>query len=243
MNSKGGVGKSFIAQNVIVPKLFSEFGSATYVDFDGINSEAENLKNEKTIKVVKGNPDNIPEIGKDVVIDVGANLTTKNALKLFADLGLQDIATIVIPVGKRLSEVNETIKLYNSAKKLGFKKFVFAINGVVRDKEEEFFIWYKGLELTGYTPVREKISEEDRKEIVVPYDTRAVLSFIKDTQLRLPYTYYLEEKDFLKERGKLLKEAYENQNKEEVKRILEKSLILSALQEFFSEVEQWGESL
>jgi len=242
ISPKGGIGKTFISQNVIIPMLHSRYGNAVYVDYD-INKDSRILEQERLIEVQRVEPDSFPPIDKNVVIDVGGNLTANNSLKFFSKLGIQGIATIVIPVGKEVSEVDKAIETYQEALDMGFNNFLFCINGVIRDAREEFILWYKGLHsIAGGQPIRDLVAEEHRREILIPYDTRGILSIVKATYRKLPYSYYLENQDFLGRQGEELKRAYEDGDKGKIREIMEKAFILNYLKDFFSGVEKlWKE--
>ena len=243
VNPKGGVGKSFVAQNVIIPYLYLKYGSAVYVDYD-INKDSKVLKEEKLVKVVQVEPETPPPVDKNVVVDVGGNLTATNSLDFFSKLGLQSIATVVIPVGKEVSEVNKALETYYDAVERGFNKFLFCINGVLRSAEEEFILWFKGLRsVANGEPIRNLIAPEHLKELPIPYDTKGILSIVKATERKLPYSYYLENKSFLETQGEELRKAYESGDKERVREIMEKSFVLNHLKAFFSRVEELWKGL
>jgi len=244
VNSKGGVGKSFVAQNVLVPVLMEEYGEVSYIDYDTLNAEAGSLKNERKIKVLKVRAGELPELGSEAtVIDSGGNLTTLNVLDELAKYGFQELdTTVVIPVGKRLVEINEALKTYKRGKSLGFKRFLFAINGVIEIEraEEEFFIWFSGVKPTNFTPAREYVEEEDRNEIFVPYERSGILSYIKDVELRFPYSYYLDNKHFFDEVGELINRAFKEGRKDKVSELMQRRKFLSFQREFFEEVKNYG---
>jgi hypothetical protein len=223
-NFKGGVGKTTIAKNLILPYFVERYGKATYVNWD-LTDEIERIKDIRHLKV---NFKRIEPTGKSslssdfevhmtflrmlteeekVVIDVGPLMAVFDALKafrVFSDI-FSDNLTVVIPVGKRLTEIKAGIETYRKAKENGFKKFLFVLNGYSRWLGEEFELFFKPVREGEPAPV-ELIEEQDRNIIKFPFDKDGILGKVEELYGRLPYDFLQGFEEFSKEYSIKLKE-------------------------------------
>ncbi|GEM_PF-3729557 len=208
-SSKGGVGKSTVVKNLIIPYLLKKFGRAIYVNTDDTNDEDKLVKaNHYKVKSLKIPPNKLTKLDPlpEVVLDTGAGRNVKETLDVLAKLDYQEIATVVIVLSKQLSEINEAIKVYNYARKLGFDKFAFVLNKVkdLENFREEFVAFFSPL--GGKTPV-ELIEQKHRKFLLFPLDDKEVLGNIQDLKARIPYDILKEAKEFIAQYRKKLKEG------------------------------------
>jgi len=146
ISSKGGVGKSTIAMQVVTPYLFIHNNNTpvTYYEFDDENKDylsfgSSSLSIRKNIEVSSSFlRDDITEIfSKDdfICVDIGGNKTTTFALKAFRDSGMINlIDLVVIPLldGEQ-DGINSSI-VYNTLKHLNPKIKVLFILNKVKDK-------------------------------------------------------------------------------------------------------------
>jgi hypothetical protein len=208
-SSKGGVGKSTVVKNLVIPYLLKKFGRTIYVNTDDTNDEDKLVKAKHyEVKSLKIPPDKLTKLDPlpEVVLDTGAGRNVKETLDVLAKLDYQEIATVVIVLSKRLSEINEAIKVYNYAKKLGFNKFAFVLNKVIHleDFKDEFVAFFSPL--GGKKPV-ELIEDHHRNFILFPLDEKEVLGTIQDLEKRLPYDVLKDVGEFLTQYRKKLKEG------------------------------------
>lgn len=138
ISSKGGVGKSTIAMQIIAPYLYvhNEKKPIKYYEFDDENKDLlsfgdSKLSIKKSIEVCDNFlKDEIIEIfskNESVCVDIGGNKTTSVALKAFKDTGMiQLVDLVVIPLldgeqdGINASIVYNTIKFLNPEIKILF---------------------------------------------------------------------------------------------------------------------------
>jgi len=209
VSSKGGIGKSLIAKNLLVPFVVRKYEKALYVNTDDTNDEHKLVKaNNFEIEAVRIIPKKVEVLDPlpYAVLDTGAGRNSVEVLKALASIDYQEIAKVVIPVSKRLSEINEAVKTYNTARKLGFEKVVLVLNRVsdLDNYEEEFTALF--------TPVKDKPLIEhfgDAKDnlVIFPYDDKEVLGNIEDIERRLPYDAYLEADAFISQYREKMKEG------------------------------------
>jgi len=195
VSTKGGIGKSIIAKNLLVPYVVKKYGKALYVNTDDTNDEEKLIKKVNNFKteISRITPKNIVELDPlpYAVLDTGAGRNSVEVLKALASIDYQDIAKVVIPVSKRLSEINEAIKTYNTAKKLGFERVVLVLNRVsdFDNYREEFTVLFSPLK---DKPLIEHFGEDKDNLVLFPYDDKEILGNIEDLERRLPYDAYLE---------------------------------------------------
>jgi len=202
VSSKGGVGKSSIAKNLLLPYLINKYGEAVYINTDPTNDE-DKLVNAKHYKVksLRIKPEKMEEIdiSYEVVLDTGAGKNSIEVINALNELGMETNTKIVIPIGKRISEINEALKTYSFAKRKGFSKFVFVLNKVSSwdNYEEEFDMFFNPIRAGKEAPIN-LIEENDRNIVKFPLDTYAVLGNIEDLEKRLPYDFLKDFEEFNK---------------------------------------------
>ncbi len=141
LNAKGGVGKSTISMQVIVPYLYTRNGNrvVNYYEFDDENEDSKSFINSKLVnsKQIKVSEKNLRDPITDIVlkeeamcIDVGANKTTTYFVSSLIDSGMIDaIDLIVIPLSDGELDAINAIELYYKIKESGSNiKIIFILN-------------------------------------------------------------------------------------------------------------------
>ncbi len=141
LNAKGGVGKSTISMQVIVPYLYTRNGNrvVNYYEFDDENEDSKSFINSKLVnsKQMKVSDKNLRDPITDIVlreefmcIDVGANKTTTYFVSSLIDSGMIDaIDLIVIPLSDGELDAINAIELYYKIKESGSNvKIIFILN-------------------------------------------------------------------------------------------------------------------
>jgi MinD-like ATPase involved in chromosome partitioning or flagellar assembly len=148
LSTKGGVGKTTIAQQLIAPYIHNKNGDkAEIIELDNNNKsnvlseaetqeikslrlhETENILLEKFMEVIAEN--------KDVCIDVGGGDDTKAVLKALKELRLENEITFIIPVLRDLSNQKNVIDTYAMVREWNLEaRIIFILN---RYQNEEDF--------------------------------------------------------------------------------------------------------
>jgi len=191
LNTKGGVGKSTTAMQVLAPYLYKkndEKEKINLIEFDDENKDSEKfvyseIVNSKRYLVEGSDLDsNIIDISlgyKNLIIDVGGNKTTTYVLNSFKKsrmLKVFDCVVIPLTDGEQdsLNAINVYRKIRESNKDI---KIIFALSRVNRKYELEiqfldFFGDRKG-RIDDRKGFIEKIDERDRNIIEID-DTEAI---------------------------------------------------------------------
>jgi len=139
LSTKGGVGKTTIAQQLIAPFIHHKNGyKAEIIELDN-NNESNVLKQATTQFTKTLTLQNSEDIllekfidvvnDKDVVIDVGGGDDTKAVLKAFKSNRIDDEAIFIIPVLKDLSNQKNVIDTYKLIRTWNKKaKVIFIFN-------------------------------------------------------------------------------------------------------------------
>ena len=156
LNAKGGVGKSTISMQVIVPYLYTRNGNkvVSYYEFDDENEDSKSFINSKLVNShqIRVTDSNLRDIITDIVlrdepmcIDVGANKTTTYFVQSLIDSGMIDaVDLIVIPLSDGELDAINAIELYYKIKESGSDvKILFILNryNELRDLHSQFDIF------------------------------------------------------------------------------------------------------
>jgi len=156
LNAKGGVGKSTVAMQVIVPYLYmkNKKEPIDYYEFDDENEDSKSFINSKLTKStqIKVQDSNLRDSVTDVVlsdnfacIDVGANKTTNYFLGSLIDSGMiHAIDLIVIPLADGELDAINAIELYYKVREITKEiNIVFVLNryNELRDLYTQFDIF------------------------------------------------------------------------------------------------------
>jgi cellulose biosynthesis protein BcsQ len=141
LNAKGGVGKSTISMQVVVPYLYtrSQNSIVNYYEFDDENEDSKSFINSKLVSStqVKVVESNLREVIADIVlkdesmcIDVGANKTTNYFVSSLIDSGMVDaIDLIIIPLADGELDAINAVELYYKIKESQSEvKILFVLN-------------------------------------------------------------------------------------------------------------------
>lgn len=156
LNAKGGVGKSTVSMQVIVPYLYTRNGSKAinYYEFDDENEDSKSFVNSKLVESsqVKVMDSNLRDVVTDVIlqdipmcIDVGANKTTNYFVSSLLDSGMiHGIDLVVIPLSDGELDAINAIELYYKIKDSNSEaKVIFILNryNELRDIHSQFDIF------------------------------------------------------------------------------------------------------
>ena len=239
LNSKGGVGKSTTATQVLAPYLYIKNGQndrVNLIEFDDENSDNKSFSNSeileaKTIKV-SGNDidtaltDNVLNYD-DVILDIGGNKTTTYVIDSLIDSGvINAFDLIVIPLTDGEQDSVNAINVYNKIRENNdTSKIIFAIVWVNNSNENEiqildFFGDLKG-RLDNREGLIEKIKEDDRNIIKIS-DSEV----IKYSRVFGITAFELSKKDIEKNKEKM-KQALKDKDTERSKKLAYRSTILN----------------
>lgn len=200
LSSKGGVGKSMVAKNLLIPYVVQKYNQALYVNTDDTNDEHKLVKAKNfPVETTRITPKEIEKLDPlpYAVLDVGAGRNAVEVLKALSEIDYQEITKVVIVLSKRLSEINEAIKTYAHTQKLRFSKVILVLNRVsdFQNYKDEFSVLFAPL--VKEQPLIEFFGTAKENLLLFPYDDREVLGNTEDLEKRLPYDVYLETDQFL----------------------------------------------
>jgi len=233
LSSKGGVGKSMVAKNLLIPYVVQKYNQALYVNTDDTNDEHKLVKAKNfSVETTRITPKEIRKLEPlpYAILDTGAGRNVIEVLNVLSKMDYNQITKVVIVLSKRLSEINEAIKTFKVVKKLGFQNIVLVLNKVfdLNNLEEEFS--------TLFSPIKDKqplinyFGETKEKLILFPYDDKEILGNMEDLEQRLPYDIYLEADSFISQyREKLIRREVSQEDRT-------KRLFYGFLQDIFQEI-------
>jgi cellulose biosynthesis protein BcsQ len=184
LNAKGGVGKSTISMQVVVPYLFTRHENSVinYYEFDDENEDSKSFINSKLVKSnqIKVIDSNLREVVVDIIlrdesmcIDVGANKTTSYFIASLIDSGMIDaVDLIIIPLADGELDAINAIELYYKIKESKSEvKVLFILNryNTLRDIHSQFDIFLG--DKRGFFDTQgliENLAEGDRNYITLP---------------------------------------------------------------------------
>jgi len=194
LNTKGGVGKSTVSVQVLVPYLWNRTGQTekiNLVEFDDENSDSEtfgnsNILDAKRIKISNGDLDtNIVNTALDhenLVVDVGGNKTTTYILQSLENTNIIDVFDCaIIPLGDGEQDAINAVNVYKKLRDISNDiKIVFALSKVDKsmDKEIQFFDFFGDIKdrIDSRTGIIEQIEQSDRNIIVIYNDESVKVS-------------------------------------------------------------------
>lgn len=156
LNAKGGVGKSTISMQVVVPFLYMRNGNKiiNYYEFDDENEDSKSFINSKLVNPnqIKVTESNLRDVITDIMlqdesmcVDVGANKTTTYFISSLIDSGMIDaVDLIIIPLADGELDSINAIELYYKIKESGSEvKVLFILNryNELRDINSQFDIF------------------------------------------------------------------------------------------------------
>jgi len=212
MSSKGGVGKSTISMQLVIPYLFQKNGykNVYHYEFDDENHDSANfwaseISYRKQIKVAS--PilrEELAQIfSQDVhtCLDIGANKTTMSVIDALNDSGMVNfLDLVVIPLldgeqdGINASFIYSVLKGYNPN-----LKFAFVLNRV-KDMEyahyqfENYFGDTRGI-FKNINAVVDNLFEEDKENYILMFDDE-IIKYSRRFGLTI-YEINRQKKDFI----------------------------------------------
>ena len=174
VSTKGGVGKTTIAQQVLAPFVYQKTNKKVeIIELD--NNNKSNVLNDSEVLEVKPvelhKKDEVllnkfMEVvaeDKDIIVDVGGGDDTKRVLEAFKELRLEDEITFFVPVLKDLSNEKNVIDTWSLIRTWNTQaKIYFVLNRFTNEKE--------------FSSILKKLNE-------VKEDTNKSLLFLEDTPL------------------------------------------------------------
>ncbi|MGB5868275.1 MAG: AAA family ATPase, partial [Arcobacteraceae bacterium] len=106
--TKGGVGKSTVAMQVIAPYLYKKHGKAvTYIEIDDENNDSQSFTATKIVNKKMLSTNRITELDElilmddnhEVIVDVGGNKTSSLVLDEIAKVGTFGNVKWIVPMG------------------------------------------------------------------------------------------------------------------------------------------------
>jgi len=181
LNTKGGVGKTTITQQIVAPYLYDTTNEIVEVFEIDNNNKSDSLKDSVIMNIVSINTQKGSEIikdkffeviadDKDVVVDAGGGEDTKEVLQVIKDLELTDEVIFFIPVLKNqanIKNVADTYKLIREWNKNS--KIFFVLNMFSNDKDFVYFFGDEKLSIEGIYSV---ISKDENADILKIKNTR-----------------------------------------------------------------------
>ncbi|MRJ02444.1 MAG: ParA family protein [Epsilonproteobacteria bacterium] len=182
VNAKGGVGKSTVSMQLIVPYLYQKGGNPiSFFEFDDENEDSISFEKSRLVwleKVRVAGQDMREELRdillleNDIVMDVGANKTTVYVVDALIHSGMvYALDAVIIPLMDGELDAISAINLYQKIKNANPKiKTLFVLNrwNEMRDLELQFDIFlgdkYGFFETKG---VINYIDEADRNYVVL----------------------------------------------------------------------------
>ncbi len=149
LNTKGGVGKSTVSMQLIVPYLFKKMKTPiSYFEFDDENEDAISFDKSRLIWLEKVNVTGVDlrEQLRDILLlensicmDVGANKTTVYVLDALIDSGMiHTLDLVVIPLMDGELDAVSAINIYHQIKKSNPDiKILFVLNRWNENREVE----------------------------------------------------------------------------------------------------------
>jgi len=239
LNSKGGVGKSTTATQVLVPYLYLLNNSEekiNLIEFDDENEDNKTFTKSKileaqTIKVSNNDidialTDNVLNYD-DVILDIGGNKTTTYVIDSLIDSGvINAFDLIVIPLTDGEQDSVNAINVYKKVRENNdTSKIIFALSRVNSSYEKEiqfldFFGDIKG-RLDSRKGLIENINQEDRNIIEIKDS-----DVIKYSRIFGTTAFELSQEDSLKIKENM-KQALKDNDEEKSKKLAYRSTILN----------------
>ena len=247
LNTKGGVGKSFIATQIL-PLAFYNNNDANINIFE-IDNNNKTALSTKIIQFLNLDVNNIDKILFDVefsedinIIDAGGGDDTKSVIKAFAEANIQ-VDLFVIPITKDfevIKNLKDTIELIK--KHYDDANILIVLNRVVADAKSEF-IYFFGNEEYGVESIKDKL--KDVKYIAIKdYNEIDIVKNLHKTtalDLLLSYKKVLEnEREYRQSWHKEAKEKYKDKEQQRAyyAKKLQKLLLIKRINNIQQNIQQ-----
>ncbi len=248
ISSKGGVGKSTISMQLVVPYIFERCGKkiVNHYEFDDENNDsssfrASNLSQKKQVNV--SSPllrEELAEIfaqDEALCLDIGANKTTMTLIEALNDSGMINFLDfVVIPIldgeqdGINASFIYSVLKGYNQN-----LQFIFVLNRVknleyAHYQFENYFGDSRGI-FKNINAVVDNLFEEDKENYLLMLDDE-IIKYSRRFGLTI-YEIEQQKKDFIE----ALQNSFSNlSKKEEIKLLSFKNYIAKSANSYVNDV-------
>ncbi|MFA7571699.1 MAG: AAA family ATPase [Sulfurimonadaceae bacterium] len=157
--TKGGVGKSTVAMQIIAPFLYKKHGKkVTYIEIDDENNDSKSFTRTDIVNKRMLGTNKLTELDEliltddnhEVIIDVGGNKTSSLVLDEIKKIGTYNNVKWIIPLGDGELDGKNAIATMNKIRKIepnAEKNMFFALNRAISmeaDYIEEQFINFFG---------------------------------------------------------------------------------------------------
>ncbi|MEN4054039.1 ParA family protein [Sulfurimonas sp. NWX79] len=248
ISSKGGVGKSTISMQLILPYIFEKNGNqiVSHYEFDDENNDsssygASSLSKRKQVSVAS--PllrEELAEIfAKDesLCLDIGANKTTMTLIEALSESGMiHFLDLVVIPMLDGEQDAVNASFIYSVLKGNNPDlKFVFALNRVksveyVKHQFENYFGDVRGI-FKNINAVVDNLFEEDKDNYLLMLDDE-IIKYSRRFGLTI-YEMSQQDRDFI---GALKNSLSQASKEEEIKLLSFKNYISKSTQSYYKDV-------
>ncbi len=157
--TKGGVGKSTVAMQIIAPFLYKKHGKkVTYIEIDDENNDSKSFTRTDIVNKRMLGTNKLTELDEliltddnhEVIVDVGGNKTSSLVLDEIKKIGTYNNVKWIIPLGDGELDGKNAIATMNKIRKIepnAEKNMFFALNRAINmepDYIEEQFINFFG---------------------------------------------------------------------------------------------------
>ncbi len=162
--TKGGVGKSTVAMQVIAPYLYKKHGKKiTYIEIDDENNDSQSFTRTQIVNKKMLSTNKLKELDElilmddnhEVIVDVGGNKTSSYVLEEIAKVGTFGNVKWIVPMGDGELDGKNAIATMKKLKKIennSQDNLLFALNRAIstdQDYLEEQFINFFGHKYLG----------------------------------------------------------------------------------------------
>ena len=162
--TKGGVGKSTVAMQVIAPYLYKKHGKpVTYIEIDDENNDSQSFTRTQIVNKKMLNTNNITQLDEmilmddnhEIIVDVGGNKTSTLVLDEIAKVGSFSNVKWIVPMGDGELDGKNAIATMKKLRKIernSTDNLFFALNRAIsaeQDYLEEQFINFFGHKYLG----------------------------------------------------------------------------------------------
>jgi hypothetical protein len=162
--TKGGVGKSTVAMQVIAPYLYKKHGKKiTYIEIDDENNDSQSFTSTQIVEKKMLNTNKLTELDElilmddnhQVIVDVGGNKTSSLVLEEIAKVGTFNNVKWIVPMGDGELDGKNAIATMKKLRKIernSTDNLFFALNRAISmepDYLQEQFINFFGHKYLG----------------------------------------------------------------------------------------------
>jgi len=146
--TKGGVGKSTVAMQVIAPYLYKKHGKKiTYIEIDDENNDSQSFTRTEIVNKKMLSTNRIKELDElilmddnhEIIVDVGGNKTSSLVLEEISKVGTFGNVKWIVPMGDgELDGKNAiaTMKKLNKIESNSQDNLMFALNRAINTEED-----------------------------------------------------------------------------------------------------------